>query len=171
MKISSPVRGVLGCLAAAAVYLLSDEEKSCDVAGGEHRCMYITGENAELLETGRWVVIMDITRAPVYSWIGSELSRFANVGILCVDSVKNAEIAVKLGFSSRGQVVCLRDDGVVGRQASLGEVLDVYVLSKLLLMRSHVHRGLLSSAYVHLNLVHVLSFVIGKAVALRLRLR
>lgn len=168
-------KGILGCLVAVSLYLLTDDESCSRLhnAGDKphrlHRCMYIDRNTAGALETGSWTVIMDARRSPAHLYIAEVLLRFGNVAILHVDSLGNAEVAARLGFNRPGQVVCLRpaagssNSHVLERKIPIYDVVDIYLLGVLLRMRWYIRRRLLSSSSIYLNFMHLIFPLAGKA--------
>lgn len=176
MRILSPIKkGVLGCLITMALYVLkkNDEDHGYPSNVGKraahrsHKCLYINERNVKELETGNWMVIMDIRKNPMYFYMAEKVSRFSNVAILYVSTLQTAELAAKLEFSIPGQIIYLRHEAggsnnVFDKKIPLSDIVDVYLLGKLLRIKEHIHKRLLSNAHIYLNLIHMVSFVVGK---------
>jgi hypothetical protein len=150
MKIcSSAKRGILGGLISAVLYFVTKEQSKGSgvhsiAPGGRraYRCMDITDKNMGELHTGRWIVLIDVKRKPEHLYLARFASRLANFALLYPDTLKKAELAARLRFSSCGQLVVVWK--VPGVEIKMVDVLDMYLLGRIMCWREGL-RELLGS--------------------------
>ncbi|KAL7346211.1 hypothetical protein P7C65_02s2g01770 [Encephalitozoon intestinalis] len=176
MKIFKPnKKGFFECLAAAVVYMLQSSNPDSlsiaevDISGKPHKCVFIDHGSFGRLSKGNWVVIVDVRGDGFYSHVARKISNLCDVAVLRVSSWKDAVVAVKLPLNIPKETIYLKHSMnryISGREVAIDNAVDIYLLSKLLWMRKHIRKIILSRFCMYMSFVEIMFFVIGKLLSL-----